>query len=149
MATGTLRGTETDFRSALIRSTSCNVFAEKYDSPQLGQDHIGIRSITSRLAPVPKLRVTSRCCTLGLAQKAQAPSAAVRGDDDEFAGEPDLDDDFGGGAVECDAGNDALDFVALRVALVLDDLAREDDVFEIEDREVVIFKLIGSVVETT
>lgn len=141
MATGTLRGTETDFRNALMRSTSCNVFAEKYDSPQLGQDHIGIRSIKSRPAPAPKLRVTSRCRTLGLAQNAQPPSAAVGGDDDELAGEPDLDDDFGGRAVERRARDDALDFARSDVALAFGDLPGEDDVFEVEDREAVIFKL--------
>jgi len=31
----------TDLRSALMRSISCMVWAEKCDSPQLGHDHIG------------------------------------------------------------------------------------------------------------
>ena len=35
MATETFLGFATDFRSALIRSSSCIVWAVKYDSPQL------------------------------------------------------------------------------------------------------------------
>ncbi len=42
----------------MIRSISCIVFAVKYDSPQLGHDHNGTPSMTRRLAPLPKLRVT-------------------------------------------------------------------------------------------
>jgi hypothetical protein len=52
-ATGTGRDLATDLRSALMRSISCMVWALKYDSPQLGQDHIGILSITNRSLPLP------------------------------------------------------------------------------------------------
>ena len=50
---------------------------------------------------------------------------------------------MGCSAVPRDAGDDALDFAGLRVALARDDLAREDDVFEVEDGEFVMFKLFG------
>lgn len=41
--------------------------------------------------------------------------------------------------------DDVLDFARAAVALVLDDFAREDDVFEVEDGEVVIFKFVRGV----
>ena len=80
-----------------------------------------------------------------LPQCAQWLSTEVDSDDDELAGEADLDDRFTGRAVECDAGDDILDFVGLRVALTLGDSPCEDDVFEIKDGEVVIFKCFGCV----
>ena len=40
--------------------------------------------------------------------------------------------------VDRDAADDALELAGFSVALALDDFAGEDDVFEIEDREVVI-----------
>ena len=54
-------------------------------------------------------------------------------------------DDFSGDSIEGAALNDVLRFAGAAIALALDDLAREDDVFEIEDREVVIFKFVRSV----
>ena len=51
-------------------------------------------------------------------------------------------DDFGGIAVEGGALDDVLRFACDAIALTLSDLSREDDVFEVKDREVVIFKLI-------
>ena len=44
----------------------------------------------------------------------------------------------GGSFFECDATDDALDFLCSGVSLALDDFACEDDVFEVKDREVVI-----------
>jgi hypothetical protein len=41
--------------------------------------------------------------------------------------------------------DDVLRFTGAAIALALDDLAREDDVFEIEDGELVIFKFVCSV----
>ena len=38
--------------------------------------------------------------------------------------------------------NDVFGFTGCTVALALDDLAREDDVFKVEDGEVVIFKFV-------
>ena len=52
---------------------------------------------------------------------------------------------FGGIAGERGALDDILDFTSCLVPLALDDLAREDDVFEINDGEVVIFKFVRCV----
>ena len=128
-----------------MRSISCIVSALKYDSPQLGHDHIGIDSITSSAAPFPKLRVTCFSCNAPLPQCAHFCSTEVGSDDDKLATEADFNDGFGGSAVERDSCNDAVDFTGLGVVLALDDLAREDDVFEVEDSEVVIVKLFGCV----
>ncbi|MDP1525233.1 MAG: hypothetical protein Q8M20_05450 [Rhodocyclaceae bacterium] len=46
-------------------------------------------------------------------------------------------------AVKSDAGDDDFAFAGLGVALTFRDLSREDDIFEIKDGEVVIFKLLG------
>ena len=54
-------------------------------------------------------------------------------------------DDFGGAAVEGVALDDVLGFAGDAITLTFCDLSREDDVFEVKDREVVIFKLIRSV----
>ncbi len=51
-----------------MRSISCKVWAEKYDSPQLGHDHWGIDSMTSKPDDLPKLRVTYLICTAELPQ---------------------------------------------------------------------------------
>ena len=99
--------------------------------------------MTSSAAPLPKLRVTYFSCGELAPQCAQCRSAEVGSDDDELAAEAAFDDDLCGGAGERDAGDDALDFAGFDVALTLRDLPREDDVFEIEDGEVVIFKLFG------
>jgi len=40
--------------------------------------------------------------------------------------------------VECDSTDKALDFSYAGVSLTFDDFAREDDVFEVKDRGVVI-----------
>lgn len=48
-------------------------------------------------------------------------------------------------AIERDAGDNDFTFAGLVVALALRDLPREDDVFEIENGEVVIFKFLGGV----
>ena len=99
--------------------------------------------MTSNAAPLPKLRVTCFSCTSALPQWAQRCSTGVDSDDDELAGEADLDDCFGDRPVERDTGDDTFDFAGSRVALPLGDLPCEDDVFEIEDREVVIFEFFG------
>ncbi len=114
-----------------MRSIACMVCAEKYDSPQLGHDHMGIASMTSKAAPFPKLRVTCFNCADALPQQAHWFSTEVGSDDDEPAGEADFDDCFRGRTVERGACDDALDFARLSVALPLGDLPREDDIFEI------------------
>jgi len=47
---------------------------------------------------------------------------------------PDLDDDFGWVAAEHEPANNTFDLARLGVALALDDLAREDDVFEVQEK---------------
>ena len=80
-----------------------------------------------------------------LSQCAHCCSSDVDSDDDELAREPDFDDGFSCRSVERDAGDDALDLACLGVALALDDFAGVDDVFEVKDVKVVIFKLFGCV----
>ena len=86
-----------------------------------------------------------RTWTPGRPQEAQRPLDEVDGDDDEAARGPDLDDGLGLRAVNRAASDDALDFPGLSVPLAIDDLAREDSVLEVEDREVFIFKFFSSV----
>ena len=92
---------------------------------------------------MPKLRVTCLSWIVLLPQCAHWCSRDVDSDDDELASEADFDNCFGCRAVERDASDDALDFPRLGVALAFDDFARKDDIFEIEDVEVVIFKFFG------
>jgi hypothetical protein len=111
--------------------------------PQLVHDHSGMASITSKAEPLPKLRVTCFNCKDALPQCAQWCSAEVDSDDKECACKAELDDGFGRRTVERDTGDDALDFAGFGVALTFNDLPREDNVFEVEDCEVVIFKLLS------
>jgi hypothetical protein len=145
VATGTLRALATDLRNALMRSISCMVRAVKYDSPHAEHDHIGMPSMIRRLSPLPKLRVTCLSEGLPAPQLLQLSSAEVGSDDDELASGANLDDSFAGEAREGLALDDVLGFPARPVALTLDDLPGEDDVFEVEDSEVVIFEFVRSV----
>ncbi len=95
-------------------------------------------SITRSVGPRPKLRVTSRRRTPACPHEAQRSLDEVDGNDDEPSGGTDFDNGFRCESMDCDAADDTFDFVGLAVALALDDFARKDDVFEIEDREVVI-----------
>ena len=135
----------TDFRSALIRSISCIVCAVKYDSPQCGHDHIGMPSMTRRSFPLPNVRVTLRRWGPARPHDAQSPLDEVDGDDEERTGEADFDDGFSFVAGERAAADEIFDLAGLAVSLSLGNLACEDDVFEVEDREVVIFKFFSSV----
>ena len=99
--------------------------------------------MTSSADPLPKLRVTYFSCGPPAPQCAQPRSAEVDSDDDELAAEADFDNGFCERAVERVARDDVLDFAGLAVALTLLDLPREDDVLEVEDGKVVIFKLFG------
>lgn len=128
-----------------MRSISCKVCAVKYDSPQCGHDHMGMLSITSSADPRPKLRVTSRCCTPARPHAAQRGLGAVDREDKERSVRGELDDRFCGAIAERAASDDIFDFTRLPVALALDDRAREDDVFEIEDGEIVIIKFLRRV----
>ena len=128
-----------------MRSISCRVCAVKYDSPQRGHDHKGMPSITSSDGPRPKLRVTSRCCTPVRPHAAQRSLDAIDGDDEEIPVRGDFDDRFGEDTAERVASDDIFNFTRLPLALALDDRAREGNVFEIEDGEVVIFKFLRRV----
>jgi hypothetical protein len=114
----------------------------KYDSPQCGHDHNGIPSITISESPRPKLRVTSRRCTPVRPHAAQWGLVAIDGEGEEIAVRGDLDNGFRGDIIDRGAADDIFDFARLPVALALDDCAREDDVFEIADGEMVIFKFL-------
>jgi len=70
---------------------------------------------------------------LSLPQWAQVASTDVDSDDDELAVVADFDDDFAGITFKRDALDDVLSFVGRTISLALDDLAREDDVFKVED----------------
>ena len=100
--------------------------------------------MTSKLSPFPKLRVTCLVCTFALPQYAHT-SDDIDGDEYESAHEADLDDSFRFAAIGRLAIDDVLTFLGLEVTLPLDDLTREDDTFEINDREVVIFKFFSCV----
>jgi hypothetical protein len=117
----------------------------KYDSPQCGHDHKGMPSITNRDGPRPKLRVTSRRLTPARPHAAQRNLDAVDGDDEEIAVRGDLNDRFCGDTAERVSSDDIFDFARLAVALALDDRAREDNVFEIKDGEIVIVKFLRRV----
>ena len=49
-----------------------------------------------------------------------------------------LDDRFGFEPFEGSTTNDSLDFPRAAISLPFNDLAREEDTFEVEDREIVI-----------
>jgi hypothetical protein len=121
------------------------VWAVKYDSPQCGHDHMGMPSTTSNDLPLPKLRVTRRRCTPKRPHEAHTPLDEVERDDVENARVADFDDRFGLAAIERPASDDDFGLVSLTVFLALDDAAREDDVFEIEDCKVFIFKFSNGV----
>ena len=101
-------------------------------------------SITKRDAPWPKLRVTFRSSTPGLAHDAQRRLDKVDGDDEERANRVEFDDCFRCLAFDRATADDELDLARFTVALTLGDLACEEDGFEIENREVVIVKFFRS-----
>ena len=75
---------------------------------------------------------------------AHALSTDVDSDDDKLAAVTDFDDNFTGDSFERGTLDNVLSFSRCTVSLALDDLAREDDVFKIEDGEVVIVKFVRS-----
>ena len=66
-------------------------------------------------------------------------------DNEESSVRRNFDDRFGRDVEESLPSDDIFDFARLPVALALDDRAREDNVFEIEDGEVVIVKFLRRV----
>ena len=101
-------------------------------------------STTRSEGPRPKLRVTRRSCTPGRPHEAHSMLDKGDGDDEEVAKRAELDDCFSLEPFDRDAAGDVLAFARLAVALALDDFANEEDVFEIEDREIVIVKFFRS-----
>ena len=106
---------------------------------------MGIPSTTRRLRPPPKVRATRLSCTPARPHEAQRYLDEVDRDDVERARGTDFDDRFGLASVKGTPSDDDLGFVRLAILLALDDAASEDGVFEIEDREIVIFQLFGGV----
>ena len=89
--------------------------------------------------------MTSRRCTPIRLQAAQRGLVAVDCEGEEVAVRGDLDGRFCWGTAERGTTDDIFDFARSPVALALDDCTREDNVFEIEDAEVVIFKFLRCV----
>ena len=106
---------------------------------------MGMFSITRSEEPRPELRVTLRSCTSGWPHEAQSISDKVDCDDEEIAEWAELDACLGLEFADCGAADDELALVRLVVALTFDDFAGEKDIFEIEDRKVVIVKSFYSV----
>lgn len=95
--------------------------------------------------PRPKLRVTLRSSTPSRPQETHKELDKVDRDDKERTVEAELDDRFGFDGLRGDTADDELELSRFSVALALNDFAGKDDIFEIEDREVVIVKLFRSV----
>lgn len=89
--------------------------------------------------------MTRLSCTPPRPQDAQRWLDEVDRDDVERAREAKLDDDFGLAPIKATPLDKDFRFTRLAVSLAFDDTASEDDVFEIKDREVVIFQFFGSV----
>ncbi len=75
----------------------------------------------------------------------QPASDDIDGDDEELARVANFGDDFSGCSVKRAALDDDLRFAGAAITLAFDDLAREDDIFEVKGREIVIFKFVRSV----
>ena len=69
----------------------------------------------------------------------------IDGDDEESPRVANFRGDFCGNAIKGPALDDVLRFAGAAMALSFGDLSREDDAFEVKDREVVIFKFVRSV----
>lgn len=106
-------------------------------------------SITSNSSPRPKLRVTKRSRTPAFPHEAQSSLDGVDGDDEEYASRADFDDGFGQLVGERETADDAFDFPRLAVFLLFDDLACEDDAFEVENVEVISSSSSAAWIETT
>jgi hypothetical protein len=99
---------------------------------------MGMPSITKSAFPVPKLRVTSRSWTPRRPQETHWGLDDIDCEDKKPARVARLDDRFSDKSVKRLATNDDFDFSCVAISLSFDNVAREKDVFEVEDREVVI-----------
>ena len=84
-------------------------------------------------------------CTPAPPHEAQRCLDEEDRDDVERAREAKLDDNFGFTLIKATPSDEDFRFTRSAVSLPLDDATSEDDVFEIKDREVVIFQIFGSV----
>ena len=97
------------------------------------------------LDPLPKLRVTLRDSTPLRPHDWQTALDTVDGDDEERADLAEFCDNFCFLACNRASADNKLDLSRLPVALAFGDFAGEDNVFEIKDRELVIFKCLRCV----
>ena len=104
-------------------------------------------STTMRRSPLPKLRVTywTRIPSSPHIPHRLGALLDPGSDEDDFPRGSDLDDAAGRLARDRFASDDVLPLASLRIALPLDNLAREDDVFDVEDADFVIVQFIGCV----
>ena len=94
---------------------------------------------------MPNVRATRLSSTPARPHEAQRCLDEVDRDDVERTGGTDLDDRFGFAAIKGVPSDDDFGFARFAILLAFDDAASEDDVFEIEDREVFIFQFFGGV----
>ena len=106
---------------------------------------MGISSITRRFFPLPKVRATRRSCTPTRLHAAHGALDKADRDEVEDASKADLDNRFGLVAIDAASPDDNLGFARFAILLARNDSASEDDVFAIEDREIVIFQFFSSV----
>ena len=97
-------------------------------------------SITRRLSPLPKLRVTylTRVPSRPHSPHRRGGLLDPRCDEDDLSRGPDLDDAGGRLARKRGTSDDVLPLASLRIPLPFDDVACEDDVFDVEDADFVI-----------
>lgn len=89
--------------------------------------------------------MTFRSCIPARPQETQLALDKVDGDDEESSERTDLDDCLGFETVERLPSDDVFDFASPAVSLTADDLACEDNVLKVEDRELFIFQFFGCV----
>lgn len=102
-------------------------------------------SITKSDDPRPKLRVTVRNSMPSRPHEMHVDSGTVDGDNEECAVGAEFDDCFDFDAFKRDTADDELGFARRSVALSFNNFAREDGVFEVEYREVVIVEFFSGV----
>lgn len=96
--------------------------------------------MTNSDTPRPKLRVTVRCVTPDLPQASQSSVLSIDREDVELARRTDFGDAGGDLAIDRSSLDDVFGFAGRAVTLPLDNLPGEENSFEIEDREIVIFE---------
>src|SRR6266508_3328234 len=102
-------------------------------------------SMTSRLAPLPKVRVARRSTAPGRPQTSQMSSRRPepRRDEDDFSGAAELDCRPRLSAGEGAPLDDVLAIAGVRFTLDGDDRAREADVLGVERTEAILFEVLA------